>query len=112
MLNALLNGLSIKHPLSSYLYRQRLVLFQPLSEKLFSRWKLIQKITTNLCAENMRFQGIFLTSLPQSSEIIVEEEQKDFKNQMTREYAGRLCVLVMAEATPIRSHQHECLNVS
>ena len=38
--------------------------------------------------------------------------QKDCKSQEIKEFAVRLCHLVMSEATPTKSHQHDCLNMS
>ena len=34
---------------------------------------------------------------------------KIFKSHRNREFAMRLCLLVISEATPIKSHQHDCL---
>jgi hypothetical protein len=39
-------------------------------------------------------------------------EQKDFKNQMIRGYAVRLYPLRMFEAKLIKSHEHDCPNMS
>lgn len=38
--------------------------------------------------------------------------QRDCKSQEIKEFAVRLCHLVVSEATPTRSHQHDCLNLS
>lgn len=38
--------------------------------------------------------------------------QRDCKSQEIKEFAVRLCHLIVSEATPTRSHQHDCLNLS
>lgn len=39
-------------------------------------------------------------------------DRKNVKSQIIREFAVRLCLLVMSTATPIKSHQHDGLNVN
>lgn len=41
----------------------------------------------------------------------VKRGWKDCKSQRIREFAVRLYVLVVSEATPIKSHQHDCPKV-
>lgn len=38
------------------------------------------------------------------------QDTKDCKIQKLREFAVRPCLLGMLEATPIKSHHHDCLN--
>lgn len=49
---------------------------------------------------------------PKARGILQKIEQKDCKIQGIRECAVRVCLLVMSEATPIKSHQHGCLIMS
>ena len=49
---------------------------------------------------------------PKAQGTLQKREQKDCKSQGIRECAVRVCLLVMSEATPIKSHQHGCLNMS
>lgn len=63
-------------------------------------------------SENAELQspGPVDTSTKQSPEAqgtLPEKRQKDDRSQSTMEFAVRLCLLVRAEATPIRSHQHD-----
>jgi hypothetical protein len=40
-----------------------------------------------------------------------KRDRKDCKGQNIREFAVRLCLLVISEATPIEFCQHDCLNM-
>lgn len=40
-----------------------------------------------------------------------EERTEDFKSQKIRELATRLCLVIISEATPIKSHQQYSQNV-
>ena len=41
-----------------------------------------------------------------------KRRQKDGKSQRIREFALRLCLLVISEARYVKYHHHECENVS
>lgn len=41
-----------------------------------------------------------------------KRRQKGFKSQMSRDFAVRLGLLVTSESTPVKSHQHDNLNVN
>lgn len=49
---------------------------------------------------------------PKAQGILQKIEQKDCKSQGIRECAVRVCLLIMSEATPIKSRQHGCLIMS
>jgi hypothetical protein len=42
-----------------------------------------------------------------SSHILWEREQKDFKSHRLREFVVRLCLLVISEATPMKFHLYD-----
>ena len=55
---------------------------------------------------------IYKTIPTPKAQEIVHKRWKDCKSQKAREFAVRLYLLVISEATPIKSHQHDCLNMS
>lgn len=52
------------------------------------------------------------TPIPQDQGILLKRSQKDFKSQRIWEFAVRLCLLLIVEAIPIKSHKHDCPNLS
>ena len=75
---------------------------------LCKRWRLFQKTTTNLSAD-LQSQTPMATSTEHShtegSGTLQKKEQKNGKSQRLSEFAVRLYLLVMSEATPVLSHQ-------
>ena len=53
-----------------------------------------------------------LTPTPKAQGSLKKRRQKDCKSRKNLEFCVRLCLLGMSEATPIKSHQHNCLNMS
>lgn len=49
-------------------------------------------------------------SLSQGSGNIVEQGIENCKSQRIREFTVIVCLLVVSEVTPIKSHQYDCLN--
>lgn len=48
------------------------------------------------------------TSTSKAQRMLRKEEQKDCGSQKTREFAVRLCILIIPEVTPITSLHHNC----
>lgn len=52
------------------------------------------------------------SSAPKAQGPLQKRGQKDFNSQSTKALAVRLYLLGLSEAAPLKSHQHDCLNVS
>lgn len=52
------------------------------------------------------------TPTPKAQETLWKRGQKDRKNQKTKEFTVRLCLLIMSQATSITPDWHDCPNVS
>lgn len=50
--------------------------------------------------------------MPEAQGIVQKSGPKDYLIQRIRKFAVRLCLLVTSEATPIKSRQYDCLNMS
>lgn len=53
-----------------------------------------------------------ITSALQVQGTLGQRRQEHCKSQRSGEFNVRVCLLVMSEATPRKSHQHGCLNTS
>lgn len=47
-----------------------------------------------------------------SQATLLKRKQKDFKSERNSKFAVRLGLLEISNATPIRSHEHDCLHMS
>lgn len=74
----------------------------------------LQKCTTN---ENAELSPVSVntsinTSTPKAQKTLWKKGPKDCKSQRIGEFAVRLCILGLLEASPMKCHQHDCLKKS
>ena len=78
----------------------------------FLGWSLLRREVLSIREENYTVGLRQNIATPKAQGTLWKKRQKGNMTQRIREFAVRLCLLATSEATPIKSHQHYCPNMS